>query len=280
MAVIGIITGITGCSEKSGTDKDVFTVAVTIVPQETFVKAVAGDLAEVVTLVPPGRSPETYAPSPKELERFSNAAVYFTIGISAEDVNILPRTREINKNLKVVNLADEVAKVYPDREFAPGSRDPHIWMSPKRVIVMVKAIARELSAMDPKNRNMYEKNANAYIEEIEKADSEIAAMLMNLKGRTFIMYHPALGYFADDYGLNMLSLEVEGKEATARDLQNVIDKAREENIKVVFYQAEDEGKKAKAFAEEIGGTAEMINPLAADYIENLRKIANLFKEKL
>ncbi len=280
LAAAGIIAGITGCSAKSGTEEGVLTVAVTIVPQKTFVKAVAGDLAEVVTLVPPGRSPETYAPSPKELEQFSNAAVYFTIGISTEDVNILPRTREINKNLKVVSLEDEVAKAYPDREFVPGSRDPHIWMSPKRVIVMIEAIARELSAIDPKNKDIYEKNANAYIEEIEKVDSEIAALLENLKGRTFIIYHPALGYFADDYGLNMLPLEVEGKEATARDLQNVIDTARVENIKVVFYQAEDDGKKAKAFAEEIGGTAEMINPLAADYIENLRKIANLFKEKL
>jgi len=275
-----MITGFSGCSSKSSKKEDNLIVAVTIVPQETFVKAVAGDLVEVVTMVPPGRSPESYAPAPKELQQFSDASIYFTIGISTEDVNILPKTQDINKNLKVVSLADEVAKVYPDREFAPGSRDPHIWLSPKRAIVMVKAIARELSAIDPKNSDTYEKNADAYIEEIEKAGSEIAATLKDLKGRTFIMYHPAFGYFADDYGLNMLSLEEEGKEATARDLQEIIDIAKAENIKVVFYQAEDESKKSKAFAEEIGGRAEMINPLAADYVENLKKIANLFKEVL
>ena len=106
MIIVCMITGITGCSMKSSTEEDLLTVAVTIVPQETFVKAVAGDLVEVVTMVPPSRSPETYAPTPKELEQFSNAAVYFTIGISTEDVNILPRTKEINKNLKVVSLED------------------------------------------------------------------------------------------------------------------------------------------------------------------------------
>jgi len=280
LSIIGIIIGITGCSTKNSKKEDVLTVAVTIVPQETFVKAVAGDLAEVVTMVPPGRSPESYAPTPKELQKFSDASIYFTIGISTEEVNILPRTQDINKNLKVVSLADEVAKVYPDREFAPGSRDPHTWLSPKRAIVMIRTIARELSAIDPENSGTYEKNANAYIAEIEKADSEIAELLKDLKSRTFIIYHPAFGYFADDYGLNMLALEEEGKEATARDLQKVIDVAKAENIKVVFYQAEDESKKSKAFAEEIGGIAELINPLAADYIENLKKVANMFKELL
>jgi len=275
-----MIIGFTGCSTKSSTKEDVPTVAVTIVPQATFVKAVAGDLVEVVTMVPPGRSPESYAPTPKELQQFSDASIYFTIGISAEDVNILPRTQDINKNMKVVSLADEVAKVYPDREFAPGSRDPHTWLSPKRAVVMVRTIARELSAIDPENSYTYEKNANKYIAEIEKADSEIAVLLKDIKGRTFIMYHPAFGYFADDYGLNMLALEEEGKEATARDLQEIIDAARAENIKVVFYQAEDESKKSRAFAEEIGGRAEMINPLAADYIENLKKVAQLFRETL
>ena len=145
---------------------------------------------------------------------------------------------------------------------------------------MIETIARELAAIDPENSDIYEKNAKAYIAEIEKVDSEIETTLKDLDNRTFIVYHPSFGYFADDYGLNMLSLEVEGKETTARDLQDVIDIARAEDIKVVFYQAENEGKKSKAFAEELGGRAEMINPLAADYIENLRKIANMFKEML
>lgn len=278
--ILTTTVGLTGCSRTSSTEEEGLTVAVTIIPQETFVKAVAGDLVKVVTMVPPGKSPESYAPTPREMEQFSSASIYFTIGISTEDTNILPRTHDINKNLKIVSLADEVRKEYADREFAPGSRDEHIWLSPKRAVVMIRAIASELSAIDPKNKDIYQKNALDYISELEKLDSEIQASLKDMSSRTFIVYHPAFGYFADDYGLNMLSLEEEGKEATARDLQDIIDIAKKENIKVIFYQAETDSKKSRAFAEEVGGRAKMIQPLAADYIENLRKTANTFKDIL
>jgi len=97
-----------------------------------------------------------------------------------------------------------------------------------------------------------------------------------LKNKTFIVYHPALGYFADDYGLTMLSLEEEGKDATAKDFEQKISEAKKQGIKVIFYQAEIDSKQSKAFAEELNGSAEQISPLAPDYIGNLRKTADTF----
>lgn len=251
-------------------------VAVSIVPQETFVKAVAGDLVDVVTMVPPGKSPENYAPIPQDIEKFSNASIYFTIGVPTESSNILPKSKELNKNIKIVKMNDEVKKTYAEREFVPGSRDPHIWLSPKRAKIMVEVILKELTEIDAKNKSVYEENAKKYILQLDELDQQIKNSLANLTNKTFIVYHPSFGYFADDYGLKMLSLEEEGKEATAKDYEQKINEAKQQGIKVIFYQAEIDSKQSKAFAGELGGSTEQVSPLAPDYIENLRKTADTF----
>lgn len=251
-------------------------VAVAIVPQASFVKAVAGDLVEVVTMIPPGKSPGNYAPTPQEMEKFSKSSLYFAIGVPAETASILPKCTELNKSLKVIKMNDEVKKVYPEREFSPGNRDGHIWLSPKRAKVMVEIIARELAQIDPQNKAVYEKNAKEYIGKLDQLDEHIKSSLANLHTRTFIVYHPAFGYFADDYGLKMIALEKDGKEATARDLEQVIDEAKRQGIKVIFYQAEIDSKQSKSVAEAIGGSTEQVAPLAADYIGNLEKTAAVF----
>jgi len=255
-------------------------VAVSIVPQATFVKAVGGELVDVVTIIPPGANPENYAPSPQTMEQLSQAKLYFAIGVPAEKSGILPRLKEINSQMKLVDLPSQVDKVYPAREMAPGEKDPHRWLSPKRVAEMVKIISAELAAADPQHADSYQKNAQVYQAELEKLNTEIASSLQGLSGQSFIVYHPAMGYFADDYGLKMIALEEEGKEATAQQLQSVIDLAKKENIKVIFYQAEMDSKQAQTFAQELGGQAELIAPLAPDYIDNLRKTAQTFARVL
>lgn len=263
----------TACSSHTFKESDKLTIAVSIIPQETFVREVAGDLADIVTVIPPGKSPANYAPSPKELEKLSVSSIYFTIGVAAEQSSILPKLKDINSNIEIVDMADEVKKIYPEGEFSPGQRDPHIWLSPKRAAIMVEVVARELSDIDTENGDIYLKNAQIYIEKLKKLDKEMESSFDKLDNRTFIIYHPSLGYFADDYGLNMVSVQSEGKDATPDNLQNIIDTANMQNIKAVFYQAEIDSRQSKAIADEINGKAVQIAPLAPDYINNLKKIA-------
>lgn len=230
-------------------------------------------MADIVTVIPPGKSPANYAPSPKELEKLSVSSIYFTIGVAAEQSSILPKLKDINSNIEIVDMADEVKKIYPEGEFSPGQRDPHIWLSPKRAAIMVEVVARELSDIDTENGDIYLKNAQIYIEKLKKLDKEMESSFDKLDNRTFIIYHPSLGYFADDYGLNMVSVQSEGKDATPDNLQKIIDTANMQNIKAVFYQAEIDSRQSKAIADEINGKAVQIAPLAPDYINNLKKIA-------
>lgn len=277
MMLILTSLGIVGCAGKENTESKKPIVAVTIVPEKTFVEAVCGNLAEVVVMVPPGNSPENYEPNPKQMTQFAKAKVFFAIGVQTEDTNILPKIGN-TKDLKIVKLQEEVAKVYPERNIAPGERDPHIWLSPKRAKIMVEVIAREMGKIDPANKEQSEKNAKAYLAELDGLDKDIQKALENVANKKFVVFHPAFGYLASDYNLQMYALEEEGKEATPQSMKAVIDLAKKEKIKAIFYQAEISSKQAQAFADEIGGKTIKLEPLAANYIENYKNMVKLMAE--
>jgi len=252
------------------------TVAVTISPQAAFVREVAGDLVNVVTMMPPGANHESFSPPPQDMEKLSAAALYLAMGLPPERTGLLPKLAEMNRNMRIVDMQMEVAKTYPPRFFAPNDQDPHIWLSPKRAIVMVRLTAQELGAIDPTNSATYNANAERYIARIEAADQEIQASFKTVWNRMFIVYHPAFGYFADDYNLTMVALEEEGKEADPRRFREVIDMAKQKGIKVIFYQEDIDGRQSRTFAEELGGQAEKVSPMATDYVENLLRMAKTF----
>lgn len=255
---------------------DNISIAVSIVPQESFVRAVAGDTVNVVTMIPPGASPENYEPSPFEKAVFDESLIYFTIGVPTEDTNILPY---VNKNTKIISMADICSQVYPDLKIGE-SRDPHIWLSPKRAELMVDSICNELCIILPENAEIYKENTMNYKLELQELNAYISSKFANIANRKFISFHPSFGYFADDYNLEMISLEQDGKEAVPQQLQKIIDLSKKENIKAVFYQSEISSNQVQAFAEEINAETIMLSPLASNYIENLRTMTDLMSAVL
>lgn len=273
-------------TEATAESADVLTVAVGIVPEETFVEKVAGDLVRVVTLVPPGNSPANYQPTATEMQALSDAKVYFTLQMPTETANILPKVADFNEDIVIVDLREAAGEVYPLLNTDGGeigtdeteSVDPHVWLSPKRAMVMVQTIADELSAIDADNSDTYQANAASYIAELEALDGETKEELSGLENKSFLIYHPAYRYFSDDYGLNMIAIEIGGSEATAAEMQEVIDYALDNGIKTVFYQAEFDDNQAETVAEEIGGNVAIAAPLSADYIQGLKDFTNALVE--
>lgn len=285
LILIATLITASGCSKAI--NNNTMTIAVGIPPLSGFVQNIAGDNFDIVVLIPSGNSPANYQPTAMEMQQLSEAKLYFTLEMPTEAANILPKVDDFNKNLQVINLKDEVSTIYPLIEVAGHTHDedknteevtsseelsvdPHLWLSPKRAIEMVKIIERELSAIDPKNSEEYKKNAEAYISKIETLDSEIVNIVGNLDNKTFMIYHGSYTYFANDYGLKMISLESSGKQATAAEIQEVIEHAMEDDIKVVFYQDEFDDNQAKTVAEEIDGKVEKVSPLSVNYIESLQ----------
>ena len=262
---------LTGCKSNIQNEKsDVKSIAVSIGVQATFAQKICGDKWEILTAIPSGASPETYEPNPAELRKINQAEIYFGIGVPSEENFIIP---SLGNQISSVRLQDAVKEKYP--EIGEGIfRDPHIWLSPKRAVVMVETMANEIIKADGENKAFYQDYADRYIEELKSLDNYIKGVLEPIKNRKFLCFHPSFGYFAEDYGLKMYSLEEEGKETTAKQLSKMAQLAKKENIKIIFYQAEMSQRQALSFAEEIDGQAVMLEPLSPDYIENLKKMTD------
>ena len=158
--------------------------------------------------------------------------------------------------------------------------DPHIWFSPMQVKKQVDVIAQTLAQVDPANEETYSGNAEKFKKELDALHSEIESELDRLKTGKLMVFHPALGYFADEYGLEQIAIEQSGKEPTAQDLQHIVKEAREEQIKVIFVQSQFNKEIAESIAEEVGAVVVSIDPLSEDYIDNLRNVATTIAESL
>jgi zinc transport system substrate-binding protein len=279
IAFVGILLlaagAFTSCAqEAAATGK--LGVAVTILPQAEFVENIGGDKVDVTVMVPPGASPHTYEPTPSQMAALSRAGLYAKVGSGVEfELTWMDKLIAQNKNMLVVDCSRGV-ELQPmtagDEDEPAGSPDPHIWMSPRNAEIMVKNIADGLIQIDPVNRAYYEQNRDAYLQKLEQLDQDIRDALAPVKNRIFMVYHPAFGYFAREYDLTTLTVEDQGKEPTPAGLQHLIEQAKEYNIRVVFAEPQFNPQSAKVIAQAIDGKVIMIDPLAKDYIENLRNV--------
>jgi zinc transport system substrate-binding protein len=251
-------------------------VVVTILPQAEFVENIAGDKVDVTVMVPPGASPHTYEPTPGQMEELSRARMYAKVGSGVEfELAWMDKLLAQNEDMLVVDCSKgiELQQMATGDEDEPaGSIDPHIWMSPRNAQIMVQNIANGLIQIDPGNRAYYEQNRDAYLQKLAQLDQDIQDGLSGVKNRIFMVYHPAFGYFARDYDLTMLPIEAEGKEPTPAGLRHLIEQAKEHNIRVVFAEPQFNPQSAKVIADAIDGRVVFIDPLARDYLTNLRTL--------
>ena len=170
----------------------------------------------------------------------------------------------------------------PGLDHDHGILDPHIWLSPRLVKIMAGNICRGLVEIDPAGEAEYEANLAAFEDELNSLDRSIAAALAPLPKdkRTFMVFHPSWGYFARDYALQQVPIESEGKEPSAADLERIISTGRQLHIPVVFVQPQFSERSAKVIASEMGAKVVPLDPLAADWAENMRRVARAFIQAL
>lgn len=296
--------------------KDKLPVFVSIVPQKFFVQQIGKDLVEVQTMVQPGASPATYEPKPKQMADLSKTKVYFAIGVPFENA-WLEKIAAANPNMRVVHtdhgikkLAMEAHHHHDDQEgerhegehheaehdhekdehhgeaahdedhHEHGGLDPHIWLSPPLVKIQARTILATLQEIDPARRSVYEANFKAFSAQIDQLDNDLKKTFAGKKSLQFMVFHPAWGYFAHTYGLKQVPIEIEGKDPKPAQLKELVKHARESGIKVIFVQPQFSTKSAKVVAHEIGGQVAFANPLAEDWMVNLRQVADKFQAAL
>ncbi len=258
-------------------------VTVSIVPQKYFVEKIGGSFVEVEVMVPPGATPEQYEPKPKQMAAVGKSRIYFACGVPFEKF-WLERIASSNPKMEIVHTDRFVEKremeAHSDAGHVHGAgahedgeaKDPHVWLSPPLVMLESRAVFEALAANDPQNRGSYEDNYRKFISELADLDVSISHMFAGKTG-SFMVFHPAWGYFADAYGLKQVPVEVEGKEPKARDLDNLIKRARELNVKSIFVQPQYSPKAAQTIADAVGAKLVYADDLAPDWEKNLRQVA-------
>jgi len=247
-------------------DAAVIKVFVSIVPQKYFVQQIGKELVDVQAMVLPGASPASYEPKPHQMADLAKAKVYFAIGVPFE-----------NAWLKKISAANPMMKVVQtDQDINRLGKDPHIWLSPPLVKIQTRTIMEALKDMDPANGSEYEANYRKFISEIDELNGQLKQTFSGKKDLQFLVFHPAWGYFAHAYGLEQLPVEIEGKDPKPAQLQQLIKHARGKGIKIIFVQPEFSTQSAEVVAKEIGGQVVFANPLAEDWMSNLREVARKF----
>lgn len=275
------LLGVARAAEPPAAPIEVF---VSILPQKYFVERVGGKHVAVSVMVGPGQSPETYEPTPSQLSRLSRAHLYFRTGVDFEDV-WMKRIAAVNPGMRIIDLRHGIALRQVDRLWgAPagqgGLADPHVWTSPPLVKIMAATIRDTLSDLDPAHRAEYQANYQAFARDLDRLDHDIRAMLAGARERHFMVFHPAWGYFADTYGLRQIPIETGGKEPGARTLAQTIEIGRQERVKVIFVQTQFSRRTAETIAQALGARVVAVDPLAEDYLNNLRQVARQFAEAM
>jgi zinc transport system substrate-binding protein len=159
-------------------------------------------------------------------------------------------------------------------------RDPHVWLSPRSVKIQAENIYQGLIAVDPEHKDSYLANKEVFLSELDSLDAEIQDTLATLKTRRFMIFHPAWSYFARDYDLEQIPVEIEGKEPSAKEMTELMHLAQEEHVAVIFVQPQTSRRSAETIAKQIGARLEILDPLAADWPENMRRVAGALAESL
>ncbi|MFP4163901.1 MAG: metal ABC transporter solute-binding protein, Zn/Mn family [Chitinispirillaceae bacterium] len=271
-----------------------------ILPQKDFVQRIAGERFEVHALVGKGQSPHSYTPTPDQMARLSEASVFFRIGVQFEK-GFLPKIKNSMPKLEIVDLRrgitlrnmvedhnhehahdqhDEHGYHHTDTHDNHTEKDPHVWLSPPLVKQMGVTIRETLSRMDTAGERTYEKNLIEFHRELDSLDSYIRRTLKPFEGTELFVFHPAFGYFADEYGLIQKPVETGGKEPSARELAQLIEQARTHRPEVIFVQPQYARKSAESLARQIGCAVVPINPLPENYFDQMRMMCRTIEKGL
>lgn len=279
-------------------------LTVTVEPQRFFLEQLVGDAYTVQTLLPPGATPETYEPPPSVMIAMGKSLLYFKVGALGFENAWSQRLAANYPDIRIVDcskgveLMREAGHHHPTEAAHPDNAagaeagvsglpkvlpfdvrheapDPHIWSSPRTAKIMVENMYEALAESDPDNRERFRTGYEGLLEMLQRTDSLIRLRLASAPSHAFMIYHPALGYFARDYGLLQYSIEFEGKKPSPAQIRRSVDLARREKIHTVFIQRGFDMKNAEVIAEEIGAELFEINPLGYEWEEELLRIADI-----
>ena len=272
-----ILSACGNTTQKS--EKPILTV--TLEPLRYFTESIVGDNYEVVSMVPKGSSPESYDPTPQQLVNLSKSQAYLRIGYIGFEQAWMKKLEANCPNMKVYDTSKGIDLIrdkghWHGDHFHEGGVEPHVWNSTQNALIIADNIYQALCELDSTHQEDYQKRLDVLKQTIRQTDANIRTLLENADS-TFLIYHPALSYFARDYGLKQVSIEEGGKEPSPAQLKALIETCRNENVHTIFVQQEFDQRNAQLIANELGVNIVSINPLSYDWVKEMIRIAEALK---
>jgi len=289
MTGLAVFTSSCGSSEDLAGSHDL-RILVSIPPQKYFAERIAGESAEISVLIPPGASPAAWELSPSDMRRVSESDVWFSIGVLSEN-NWYEDFAEINPDLAIVSTIEGIERLPIERYGVPGEEthsghdhghdggiDPHVWLAPELVKEQAASMAVALADINPRNREMYMENLDAFVSDINMLQNRLKTILEDHQGSSFMVFHPAWGYFADEFGLVQIPIEVAGSEPSPGEMSAIVDYGLENSVSVVFVSPQFSSSSAETIASELGASVSAIDPLSENWLTNMETVARMLSE--
>lgn len=274
LAVISVVG--CGSADKNSEDK---TIYVTIAPLKSIVDDITCNDFEIKVLVPNGASPETFEPTAKQITGLNDAQIVFTTGLIDFERGL---TGKLDNQSSIVDLSRgiEILAGSCSHTHHNGHKhgiDPHIWTSP-RALKQIATNAYTAVAQQYPDSIKYRDAYATLLSRLDSLDSYVSHRLAEAGTTAFMIYHPAYTYYANDYGLQQIAVEHEGKEPTPKQLASLVDIAKRNGIKYILYQPQYSKDKVSGIAAETGAQAVMIDPLCDDIIQGIKDLTDLIAE--
>src|SRR5574344_998914 len=244
-------------------------VTVTIEPLRYFTEQIAGDKFLVRTMVPNGSSPETYEPTAKQMMELSKSDLYIKVGNIGFERTWMKKLESNAPHTIIIDSSEGIAL----QKNGNGVPDPHVWMSASNAKIITRNIYKALANINSKDSIYFKNNLTKLLEKIENTDIKIREGISKNKTLTFLIYHPALTYFARDYGLTQIPIEEEGREPSAAQLQQTISTAKKKMVKIIFIQKEFANRNTSIVEQGTNAQKVEINTLSYNWNKEMENIA-------
>lgn len=262
-------------------------IVVSIPPLKYLVNQIVDDDFNITTLLPEGMSPETYEPTPRQIIAASKSEIIFATGLLDFEKTIINKVQSTS-NAPVATLFNGIQLIEgtcnhdnipePVQYSHNHGVDPHIWTSLHCLQIMAENAYNSIKTLYPDSGKYYN-NYKQLIKTLEDADSEAKKNIVLSGIKYFLIYHPALAYYARDYNISQVALEYDGKEPTADRMKSVIEQARQDSIKTILYQKQLSESVVETAAKDIGAEPVAFDPLAEDVVQNLLWVTDIITRR-
>jgi zinc transport system substrate-binding protein len=301
VGLLALFTVLTGCmSEKKATSENKIKIVTTFFPMYDFTKNIVGDEGNVELLIPAGTEPHDFEPSAKNMADIAKASVFVynsknletwvpnaINSLGVKTLNVIEASEKI-KLMEATEEADEY-----EGNTHEHNLDPHVWLAPALAKKEVETIRDGLISEFPTKKEVFTKNAAAYLKKLTALDEDYKKELANATQRNLVTQHAAFGYLAKEYGLHQVAIAglSPDQEPSPSRLAELKDYVKKNHIQLIYFEETASDKIAKTLSDETGVQLAVLNTLegltkeeqkqGADYIsvmqDNLKELKKTIK---